>query len=307
MGFLDRIDNVYTIDTKMFGFDNYMSAYIVEGEEIALIDTGLPTQFGAVCRGIRAHGFDVGDISHVFITHSHPDHSGNVAPILRENPGAKVYIHPLGVEQLIDPSIELAIREKALPPEMHASIGEMEPVSPDRIIKMKDGDLFDLGNGERLKVIFAPGHQPDGVVLFEAKNNGLFINDLVGNYFSDADAHYPLSPPNSDHKSAIQSLQKAMDIPVDYLYLGHYGISKEPTMVMTRAVSKLRQLLDIGAKYMSEDKPEDIPGEVYKMIMPELEKLRKVRGEKLYRYAAKDHVASQVKLFAQYCRENLRL
>jgi glyoxylase-like metal-dependent hydrolase (beta-lactamase superfamily II) len=305
MGFLDRVGNIYMIDTKMFGFDNYMSAYIVEGEEIALIDTGLPTQIEAVRRGIKKHGFDVSDIAHVFITHSHPDHSGNVAPILKENPRAKVYIHPLGVEQLIDPSIELAIRKKALPPKMHARIGEMEPVAADRIVEMKDGDLFDLGNGEKLRVLFAPGHQPDGVVLFEEKNSGLFINDLVGNYLPDADAHYPLSPPNSDHKQAIQSLRKAMETTVDYLYLGHYGISEEPTTVMTRAIGKMQHLLEIGTKYMREGKPQDIPGEVYKMIMPELEKLRKVRGEELYQYAAKDHIASQVKLFAQYCQENL--
>ena len=97
-----------------------------------------------------------------------------------------------------------------------------------------------------------------------------------------------------------------MEIPVDYLYLGHYGISKEPTAVMKRAVSRMQHLLEIGAKYMREGKTEDIPGEVYKMIMPELEKIRKVRGEELYQYASKDHIASQVKLFAQYCRENLR-
>ncbi len=116
----ERLHNIYVIDTKMFDFDKYMSAYIVAGKEIALIDTGLPSQIDAVRAGIRAHGFSLSDISHIFITHSHPDHSGNVAPILKESPGAKVYIHPLGVEQLLDPSIELAIRKKALPAKMHA-------------------------------------------------------------------------------------------------------------------------------------------------------------------------------------------
>ena len=74
---------------------------------------------------------------------------------------------------------------------------------------------------------------------------------------------------------------------------------------MTKAISKLRELLDIGRKYMAEGKPEDISQAVYDMIMPELEKLREVRGEELYQYAAKDHIASQAKLFAKYCRENL--
>jgi glyoxylase-like metal-dependent hydrolase (beta-lactamase superfamily II) len=300
---IEQLNNVYTIDTKMFGFDNYMSAFIVEGKEIALIDSGLPTQIEAVRAGIQAHGFSVSDISSIFITHSHPDHSGNVAPLLRENPNAKVYIHPLGVEQLIDPSIELVIRKKALPPEMHARIGEMEPVPPARIRQVNDGDVFDLGNGERLQVIFTPGHQPDGIVLFEEKNKGLFINDLVGNCFPDADAHYVLNPPNSDHQDAIKSLQKVMDLPVVYLYLGHYGISDKPKQVMTRAINKMQQLLDIGTKYMSEGKPEHIASEVYDVILPELKKLRKVRGEELYEYAATQHISSQAQLFARYCQE----
>ena len=42
-----QADNVYVIDTKMFGFDNYMSAYLVQGKELALIDTGLPADSGS--------------------------------------------------------------------------------------------------------------------------------------------------------------------------------------------------------------------------------------------------------------------
>jgi glyoxylase-like metal-dependent hydrolase (beta-lactamase superfamily II) len=305
MNFLERVDNVCLIDTKMFGFEKYMSAYIVAGEEIALIDTGLRTQLDAVLAGIKACGFSPGDISRIFVTHSHPDHNGNVAPLLKENPRAKVYVHPLGVEQLIDPSIELVIREKALPPEMHARIGEMEPVSPDRIQVVNDGDVFDLGGGERLTVYYAPGHQPDGIVLYEEKNQGLFINDLVGNYLPDAEAHYPLNPPNSDHTQAIASLKRLLDLPVKYLYLGHYGICENPREIMERAIDKMQQLLDIGTTFMREGKAAQIAGEVYGTIMPELEKLRTTRGEEVYRYAADDHIASQAKLFAQFCQEKL--
>jgi len=305
MKFLERLNNIYLVDTRMFGFAKYMSAYIVVGKELVLIDTGFPAQIEAVRSGIRAHGFSVGDISRIFITHSHPDHSGNVGPLLRESPEAKVYIHPLGVAQLIDPSIELAIRKKALPPAMHARIGEMEPVPPERIHQLNDGDVFDLGNGESLRVIFAPGHQPDGIVLYEEKNRGLFINDLVGNYLPDADAHYALNPPNSDPRQSIKSLQKLMDLPIKYLYLGHYGIVGKPKQVMKQSIDKIQHLLDIGTSYMKEGKPEKIAPAVYAVIMPELEKLRAVRGEEVYRYAAGDHIATQAELFARFCRENL--
>src|SRR4030042_992010 len=80
--------------------------------EIPLCDTGFPAQLETVRSGIKALGFSISDISHIFITHSHPDHSGNVAPLLRESPKAKVYIHPLGSEDLIDPSIDSARRKQ---------------------------------------------------------------------------------------------------------------------------------------------------------------------------------------------------
>jgi glyoxylase-like metal-dependent hydrolase (beta-lactamase superfamily II) len=306
MSFVEQLDNIYAVDAKMFGFDHYLSIYLVKGSEIALIDTGMPPQIEAVRAGIKAHGFSASDISSIFITHSHPDHCGNVAPLLRESPKAKVYIHPLGSAELIDPSIDSARRKQVLPPKMAARFGEMEPVPPSRIQNLNDGDVFDLGNGEKLKIIFAPGHQPSGIVLFEEKNQGLFINDLVGNYLADAGAHYPLNPPGSDHQQAIQSLKKLMGIPVANLYLGHYGIIREnPKQVMSNAIDKMQRLLDIGTKYMREGKPESIASKVYKTILPELEKLRPIRGEAVYQYATQEHVSAQAKLFAKYCQERL--
>ena len=300
MDFTERVDNVYVIDTKMFGFDHYHAAYLVKGKELALVDTGMADQLETVRNGIKAHGFSPSEISNIFITHSHADHCGNVAPLLRENPEANVYIHPSGSENLTDPSIAMAIRRKFYSPEMFSRFTDMEPVPPSRIKYFNDGDVFDLGDGERLKIIFAPGHQPDGVVILEEKNSGLFINDLVGNCLIDADAYYALNPPRSDPKQIIETLNKLLNVPVTYLYMGHYGISDKPKQVITRAINIMQQLLEIGAECMNEGKPENIAGKVIELAMPELEKLRAVRGEALYQYASQEHVFSQAKLVAQY-------
>ena len=85
MDFTERVDNVYTIDTKMFGFGHYNSAYLVKGKEIVLVDTGMADQLQTVRDGIKAHGFSPGDISNILITHSHADHCGNVAPLANGN------------------------------------------------------------------------------------------------------------------------------------------------------------------------------------------------------------------------------
>ena len=91
------VNNVHMLDTNMFGFPLFQSSYLVSGSQLALIDTGAPPSLEVLRAGIKAHGFSVKDITHIFITHcEHPDHSGNVGALLRENTKAKVYINPIG-------------------------------------------------------------------------------------------------------------------------------------------------------------------------------------------------------------------
>ena len=278
--YAERVDNVCMIDTKMFGFDQYSSAYLVKGKEVALIDTGIPPALEVVRAGIKAHGFSVSDISYIFVTHcEHPDHSGNVAPLLRESPSAKVYINPIGAKDLLDPSIKAAERKATLVPKMAARFGVMEPVPPSRIQYLHDGDVFDLGDGEKLRVVFTPGHQPSGLVIFEEKNKGLFINDLVGNYFPDADFSLILTPYGADVKQAMEALRKFMKMPVTRLFLGHFGICEKPNELMQRALIGMQRLMDIGAQCVAEGKPEEIASRVYASKEPEAEKLLASRGK----------------------------
>jgi glyoxylase-like metal-dependent hydrolase (beta-lactamase superfamily II) len=90
---------------------------------------------------------------------------------------------------------------------MAARFGTQLPVPTANIEMVKDGDVFDIGDGEKLRLMFTPAHQPSGYVLFEEKNKGLFINDLVGNYFPDCDFNLVLTPPRSDILRAKEDLQ----------------------------------------------------------------------------------------------------
>ena len=112
--FADRAENVFLIDAGMFGFEHYMSVFLVQGEKLALVDTGLPDSLERVKAGINSHGFSVRDLDYIFVTHEHHDHSGNLGPLLRENPDLEAYIHPLGVDWVVDPSQEDKNRKQNL-------------------------------------------------------------------------------------------------------------------------------------------------------------------------------------------------
>lgn len=301
--YAEKFDNVYMIDTHMFGFPQFNAAYIVAGKEVALIDTGAPLSLDIVRHGIKRHGFAIDDISYIFITHcEHPDHSGNVGSFLKENTRAKVYINPIGAVYLTNPEIEHAKRKAILPEKMAARFGEMVPVPPSRLYHLKDGEQFDLGNGEKLKVIFTPGHQPSGLVVFEEKNRGLFINDLAGLYLADVGASWVFTPYNSDVLKARESLKKVIDLPIARLYLGHFGICDKPREVIQGALDKIQKLLDIGEQCVKEGKAGEIAHRVRStLLVPELEKIKATRGMGgFYDYLSNELTPSLAAAFASY-------
>jgi glyoxylase-like metal-dependent hydrolase (beta-lactamase superfamily II) len=297
----EKFENIYLIDTHMFGFPYFNAAYIVAGKEIALIDTGTPPALDIVRDAIKRHGFSIKDLSYIFVTHcEHPDHSGNVGSFLKENPRLKVYINPIGARALTNPEIDAARRKAVLSEKMAKRFGDMVPVDPSRIYNLKDGEQFDLGDGERLKVIFTPGHQPSGIVIIEEKNNGLFINDLAGLYLADAGASWIFTPFDSDVLQVRESLKKITNLPLSKLYLGHFGICDRPKEVIQSALDNIQRLFDIGEKCVKDGKQGEIATRIMSILMQEVEKIRAVRKQDIYDYLSEELTPSLAANFARY-------
>jgi glyoxylase-like metal-dependent hydrolase (beta-lactamase superfamily II) len=264
------------------------------------VDTGLPNQLEALLSGIKSHGFSPKDINYIFVTHEHADHSGNVAPLLKINPDIKVYSHPACIKQLTDPAGELDKVRGILPKRMLDGLDGMEPVPLSSINYLKDGDVFDLGNKEKLRVIFSPGHQPSGIVILEEKNNGLFINDLIGNYFADADFSLILTPINSNLDMTMKLLKKLVDMPISKLFLGHFGIYDKPKELIRRVLDNMQNFMDIAAECVAKSKPDEIAPRITQIKIQEAKKLLATRGEELYEYTTQELIPPQSVFFAEY-------
>lgn len=150
------------------------------GAELTLIDAGFPAKADVVWRALDQLGRKRTDIRHLVFTHSHPDHIGSAAAILRET-GAATYMHALdapfaesgGPFRPMTPSpqllLALAYRLVWRPDEL------VEPFKIDRHIA--DGDTLPVAGG--LKVIGTPGHCA-GQVAFLWKGQQLLIAGDVG-------------------------------------------------------------------------------------------------------------------------------
>ena len=198
--------------------------------------------------------------------------------------------------------IEANRRAADLLPKMAARFGTMIPVPGESIFCLNNGDLFDLGNNQKLKIIFTPGHQPSGIVILEQKNNGLFINDLVGEYLQDADDFFlVLTSSNTDVIDSMKSIQQLMELNLTRLFLRHFGIVDQPKKIMKRALDGMQKLMDIGAECIKAGKPDDIITKVLAHKMIEMKKLRLSEERKdLYKYVRDELNTHHAEVFSKY-------
>jgi glyoxylase-like metal-dependent hydrolase (beta-lactamase superfamily II) len=202
---------------------------------------------------------------------------------------------------MIHPEIDEAKRKATFPPRMFQRFGSLTPCPASRVVFLKDGDSFDLGNGEKLTIYITPGHQPSGLVVAEEKNKGLFINDLPGSYFADAEAAWIFTPFFSDVRQMVTSLTRVSRMDFDWLYLGHFGMCDKPAWLMREALGRMRKLLDMAEACLKEDKPQDIETKSLAMRLPEAQKIFKTRGDEgLYSYLSTELLPALSKAFREY-------
>src|SRR5437660_1690330 len=72
-----------------------VNAYLVEGEQLTLIDTGPRSDetFAVLEQAVSAQGYALSDLKRIVITHTHPDHFGLVRRLV-DLSGAEIWTHP---------------------------------------------------------------------------------------------------------------------------------------------------------------------------------------------------------------------
>ncbi|MBI2858871.1 MAG: MBL fold metallo-hydrolase [Chloroflexi bacterium] len=214
---------IHVIDARTW-VPRFSSAFVLEGDRVALIETGLSTSAEAIAEGVAALGLQPEQIELVLMTHLHLDHAGGAGLLARKFPRAQFLIHEMGVPRLADPTRLKASAGKALGA-FSSSYGldEMVPLEQSRISPVAEGDTFDLG-GTKLTVIGFPGHAPHHLCFLDDASNGLFAGDGLGIYFPESGAVSLTSPaPNFDLQLSLQDVARARSLSPNILYYSHYG------------------------------------------------------------------------------------
>jgi glyoxylase-like metal-dependent hydrolase (beta-lactamase superfamily II) len=153
--------------------DRFVYSYLIAGETITLIDTGVAGCETRIFECIRSIGRDPAEISLIILTHSHPDHIGATRAIW-EATRCSVAAHP--AERAWIEDVECQNRERPVPG-FATLVGGSVPID----FELEGGVTIDTdGTGEyELEVMHTPGHSAGSISLFLPGEGALFSGDVI--------------------------------------------------------------------------------------------------------------------------------
>lgn len=181
-----------------FTFKGTLS-YIIGRGKVAIVDPGPddPAHIGALLDAVRGE-----TVTHIFVTHTHRDHSP-ATPAIKRATGATVY-----AEGPHRPARPLHIGEHK---RLDAS-GDLD-FRPD--VQLEDGEVVQ-GDGWTIEGVFTPGHTANHMAYAWKEKNVLFVGDHVMGWATSI-----VAPPDGAMSDYMASLHKLAARGEDIYFPGH--------------------------------------------------------------------------------------
>ena len=151
--------------------DRFAFAYIVFGDKIHLIDSGVAGSETTIYEYIKEQGREPKEISSLILTHSHPDHIG-AAKSIKEQTSCTVFAHKLERDWIED--TEQQFKERPVPGFQALVEGSIEV---DNLLG--GGEILELEKGLLCKIIHTPGHSKGSISLLFEEDKSLFTADVL--------------------------------------------------------------------------------------------------------------------------------
>ncbi len=193
----------------------WTAAYFVDG---LLVDTGCHFTARELCAALRRQ-----TVRFIVNTHHHEDHIGANAQIAREH-GATIYAHPLALPYLRDPAL---IRMQ-----LYRRIFWGWPVPSEG----REAPPEIATEHHRFRVIHAPGHSPDHLLIYEPGEGWAFTGDL---FIGGKDRAYR---PDYDIRATLDSLRHLASLDISYLFPGSGSVRPNPRREILDKIAYLEEL-----------------------------------------------------------------
>ncbi len=230
--------NIYKIQLPFPGTKpGPINVYLVLGEKVTLIDTGIKKTFGFLKKAIEETGISFSDIDQIIITHGHIDHYGAAKRVVKESGSrARVAAHTEDIV-LIETGKDYPdyIGQRFLKlmgvPFFYRGIMRLLR-SGFRLfvdnctvnIVLNDGDEVIVGDYTG-RIISTPGHSKGAISLYLEKENILFVGDNILHHITpnalvmlEQDTEIPVRLSQVEYYNSLSRVE-VLDQPA--VYTGH--------------------------------------------------------------------------------------
>jgi hydroxyacylglutathione hydrolase len=150
--------------------DRFVHAYIIVGEQIAIVDTGAAGYQQGLVDALAALGKTPADVAWIVNTHEHPDHIGGNG-FFAERGQPRFACHVAATRWIED--LDAQSRERPI-----YGFDKLAGKAIRVARQLQDGDEIDFG-GVTLQVIHTPGHSPGSISLFCPQEGALITADAI--------------------------------------------------------------------------------------------------------------------------------
>ncbi len=240
---------IETIDLNFMGTGQVIASFLLLGDESsALVETGPTTCLDDLMGGLKQRGVSPEDVSQVFLTHVHLDHSGASGNLTNLLPNATFYVHEIGHPHLVDPSKLLKSATRIYGDRMEELWGEVLPVPEDRLVSLEGNEEIEIDGGT-LTTHYTPGHAYHHLAYLEPESGTLFAGDVAGIRLpGQSYVRPPTPPPEIDVEAWMQSLQTVRKLEPQVVCPTHYGSYED----VDRHVGELEQRLQDWLLFVEE-------------------------------------------------------
>ncbi len=243
-------DGIWLIEPELarefgsYGLPRSCVAYLVADRKPALIETGPGSVSDAILEGIRRANYEPSDLTYIIPTHIHLDHAGGVGHLVRRLPRAEVLVHERALKHMLEPTRLIEGTRQAFGERFEEEYGPILPVPEGKIRAARDGEVIMLGERE-LRILYAPGHAPHHMAIFDSKTEGLFAGEALGSYEPGDEIALPAHPPGFELEPALETITKLKSLNPRVIFYSHRGVGQEVGKLIDSVKRSTRSFGDI--------------------------------------------------------------
>lgn len=245
-------ERIALIDGYDMGIAERTGTYVIDEENLTLIETGPSPSVRYIKEGLGKLGHSLMDVKYVIVTHIHLDHAGGAGLLLQECPNAKLVVHPKGARHLSDPARLVAGAKMVYGDRFSLLFDPVVPVPENRLLIKGEGDHLEIGPDCVLHFWDSPGHANHHLAIVDPVSNGIFTGDTAGIHYEQlakdgVDFHLPSTSPNQfDPELMRQSVTRMQNEGFSRAYYGHFGMAEKPESAFRQSMEWLDIFLEEG-------------------------------------------------------------